>query len=173
MEFCDVQNSLCVQVLCSSTVLHCVSENVPHLTSYNFDIPDPITIIFGRRVTKKVRNQTMLCFPTWPICCFCTTLRNRKPRDCVFSLKHHMLLCQRTHKTHLNYHLVAAELPFIPEVIDCMHQTSKTYLEREHSILLSVCHPHALCLPSLSQCRSRKRWELFFVKPGMKVNGQY
>ena len=49
-----------------------------------------------------------------------------------------MLLCQRTHKTHLNYHLVAVELPFIPKVIDCMHQTIKTYLEREHSILLSV-----------------------------------
>jgi len=49
-----------------------------------------------------------------------------------------MLLCQRTHKTHPNYHLVAVELPFIPKVIDCMHQTVKTYLEREHSILLSV-----------------------------------
>jgi len=51
-----------------------------------------------------------------------------------------MLLCQRTHKTHLNYHPVAVELPFIPKVIDCMHQTVKTYLEREHSILLSVTH---------------------------------
>jgi len=49
-----------------------------------------------------------------------------------------MLLCQRTHKTHLNYHLVAVELPFIHKVIDCMHQTVKTYLERKHSILLSV-----------------------------------
>jgi len=51
-----------------------------------------------------------------------------------------MLLCQGTHKTHLNYHLVAAELLFISKVIDCMHQTIKTYLEREHSILLSVTH---------------------------------
>ena len=49
-----------------------------------------------------------------------------------------MLLCQRTHKTHSNYQLVAAELPFIPKVIECMHETIKTYLEREHSILLSV-----------------------------------
>ena len=70
-------------------------------------------------------------FTTSPI----TTLRKRKPRNCVFSLKHGILLCQRT---HLNYHLVAAELPFIPKVINCMHQTTKTYLEREHSILLSV-----------------------------------
>jgi len=41
-----------------------------------------------------------------------------------------MLLCQRTHKTHSNYHLIAAELPFIPKVIDCMHQTTKTYPKR-------------------------------------------
>ena len=49
-----------------------------------------------------------------------------------------MFLCQLSHKTHLNYHLVAVELPFFPKVIDCMHQTIKTYLERQHSILLSV-----------------------------------
>jgi len=49
-----------------------------------------------------------------------------------------MLLCQRTHKTHLSYYTVTAELPFIPKVIDCLHQTINTYLEREHSILLSV-----------------------------------
>jgi len=42
------------------------------------------------------------------------------------------------HKINSNYHLVAVELPFIPKVIDCMHQTIKTYLERQHSILLSV-----------------------------------
>jgi len=35
-----------------------------------------------------------------------------------------MLLFQRT---HLNYHKVAAELPFIPKVIDSMHQTIETY----------------------------------------------
>jgi len=39
-------------------------KNVPPLTCYNLDIHDPIRIIFGRSVTKKVRNQTMLCFPT-------------------------------------------------------------------------------------------------------------
>ena len=36
--------------------------------------------------------------------------------------------------------MVAVELPLIPKVIDCMHQTIKTYIEREHSILLSVTH---------------------------------
>ena len=77
-----------------------------------------------------------------------------------------MLFCQRTHKTHSHYHLVAVELPFIAKVIDCMHQTIKTYLEREHGILLSVTRT-LLCLPSLSRCRS------LFVKLGVKVNGQY
>ena len=47
-------------------------------------------------------------------------------------------LCQRTHKTHLNYHLVVVELPFIPEVIGCMQQTIETYLVRQHSIQQSV-----------------------------------
>jgi len=64
-----------------------------------------------------------------------------------------MLLCQWTHKTHSNYHLVAAELPFVPKVIDCMHQSIKTHLEREHCILLSVTH--MLCVYQL--CRGVSR----------------
>jgi len=119
-------------------IIHCVSKNVPPLTCCNLNVHDPIMTIFGRSVTKKVRNQIMLCFPTSPIYWFSTTLRNRKPRNCLFSLKHCVLLYQRTYKTHSNYHLVAVELPFIPKVIDCMHQTIKTYLEKERSILLSV-----------------------------------
>jgi len=34
------------------------------------------------------------------------------------------------------------------------HHTMKTYLEREHSILLSVTRTLYVCLPSLSRCRS-------------------
>jgi len=38
----------------------------------------------------------------------------------------------------------------------------------------AVCYPHALCQSSLSQCQSPcKRSELLFVKPGVKVSGQY
>ena len=44
--------------------VHCVSKNVLILTCCNLDIHDPITIIFGRSITEKVRNQMMLCFPT-------------------------------------------------------------------------------------------------------------
>jgi len=38
-------------------------KNVPPLTYYNLGIHNPITIIFGRNVTEKVRNHMMLCFP--------------------------------------------------------------------------------------------------------------
>jgi len=37
-------------------------------------------IIFGRSVTEKVRNQTVLCFPNSPTYCFSITLQKRNPR---------------------------------------------------------------------------------------------
>jgi len=48
----------------SSSFLYCVSKNVPPLTFYNLGTHNPIAIIFGRSVTRKIRNHTMLCFPT-------------------------------------------------------------------------------------------------------------
>jgi len=42
-------------------------KNVPPWTCYNLDIHDPITIIFGKNLTMKAGNQTMLCIPTSPI----------------------------------------------------------------------------------------------------------
>jgi len=63
------------------TYTHRVSKNVPPSTCYNLDTHDPITIIFGRSVAEKVRNQTMLCFPTSPISiALLHYLRNKKPR---------------------------------------------------------------------------------------------
>jgi len=44
-----------------------LSKNVPPLACYNLDIYDPIAIVFGRGVTEKVGNQTMLCFLILPI----------------------------------------------------------------------------------------------------------
>jgi len=38
----------------------------------------------------------MLYFPTSHNYCFCTTWQNRKHLNCIFSLKHCMLLCQQT-----------------------------------------------------------------------------
>jgi len=51
-------------------------ENVLPLTCYNLDIHDPIVIVFGRNVTEKVRNQTMLCFPPH--------LSTREVRSCSY-----------------------------------------------------------------------------------------
>jgi len=50
-------------------LVYTVSKNVPPLTCYNFEIHNPITISFGTCVTEKVKNQTVLCFPTSPIYC--------------------------------------------------------------------------------------------------------
>ena len=47
--------------------LYCVSRNVPPLTCHNFDVHEPMTIIFGGSVAEKVRNQMMLGFLTSPI----------------------------------------------------------------------------------------------------------
>ena len=66
--------------------------------------------------------------------------------------------------------LIVVELPFIPKVIDYMHQTSKTYLESEHSILLSVtrtlyiyqvCHSVGRCVKMIETCSSScLEWKL-------------
>jgi len=45
-------------VLQSHTHVHCVLKIVPPSFCYNFDIREPILIIFGRNVTKKQENLT-------------------------------------------------------------------------------------------------------------------
>jgi len=39
--------------------------NVPPLTCYNFDIHDPIAIIFGRSVTEKVSDDALFSHLTY------------------------------------------------------------------------------------------------------------
>jgi len=48
---------------CESVYIHSVSKNVPPSTCYNLDIHDPITVIFSRNVTEKVRNHKCSVFP--------------------------------------------------------------------------------------------------------------
>jgi len=100
--------------------LHCVSNNVPPFdlplswhTRFDYDN-------FGADVTKKVGNQNVLCFPTSPNYCFCTIWGNRKPGNCVFSLKCCMLFTNNTRNT-LKYNLVTAEPLFTVKTIDWMH----------------------------------------------------
>jgi len=69
------------------------------LTCYNLDVHSSITIIFRTSVTTKAGNQNILYFPTSSNLCFCTTWGNRKPQNCIFSLKCCMLFT-KTHETH-------------------------------------------------------------------------
>jgi len=81
------------------TYIYTVSQNVTTLSCYNFDIRESIWMISGINVTEKVSNQTVLNFPTSLKYCFCTTCGNKKPWNCVFSLKCCMLFYQK-HETH-------------------------------------------------------------------------
>ena len=140
-------------------------KNVPHLDTLGL-----ITISFGVNVTEKVRNQDVLYFSTSANQCFCTTWRNRKPGNCIFSLKCCMFFYQK-HET-LKYHPVKTEPPFIVKTIDWVHKTGP----REHSILLSVTHTLYVnqVRSSLSRCWLLcERWELFFIKPGVKISSLY
>jgi len=60
----SITKFLCCQYV--SQLIQCL-KNVSRLTCNNLDIHDLITIIFGRSVTEKVRNQMMFCFSTSPI----------------------------------------------------------------------------------------------------------
>jgi len=90
-----------LQVTRYKMLLHRVSENRPTFTTcYNFYIRSSIATIFGTSIAEKVGNQNILYFPSSPNWCFCTTWGNRKPGNCVFSLKCCMLFHQK-HETRL------------------------------------------------------------------------
>ena len=78
-------------------VIHRVSKNVLHLACYNFDAREWILIIFGRKVTHKVRNQKTLYYVTSNNLCFCTTWQNAETGKSHISLNwivlHTMHLC--------------------------------------------------------------------------------
>jgi len=74
----------------------CLKKRPTFTTCYNFYIHSSIATIFGTNVAEKVGNQNVLYFPTSPNWCFCTTWGNRKPGNCVFSLKCCMLFTKNT-----------------------------------------------------------------------------
>ena len=45
-------------------VVHCVSKNDTALACYNFDMHQPILVLFGRNVAKEVRSQMVLYLST-------------------------------------------------------------------------------------------------------------
>jgi len=94
---------------------------------------------------------------------------NRKPENCIFSLKCCMLFIKNTLNT-LKYHLVTAEPSFTVKTTDWMHQTGPMILLSVTRMLYvnQVCH-------GVGRCVNTKQWELFFVKPECKsmdsING--
>ena len=95
--------------------------------------------------------------------------------NCIFSLKCCMLFHQKNTKRSLKCHLLRAEPPFSVKTFERSTGCTRQGLGREpqHSMLLSVTH--MLCVNQVCHGVSRrvKRWQFFFVKPGVKVNGQY
>ena len=77
---------------CILTKVHCFSQKRPTFW---------LAIILTHSIRLRFLAEVLLrkYFPTSPLWCFSITLRNRKPRNCVFSLKHCTLLCRQTHKT--------------------------------------------------------------------------
>jgi len=70
------------------------------LAWYNFDVHQPILIIFGRNVAEKVSSQTVLYFPTFNYC-FCTTCRNSKAKIASFHLNAKCCFANR-HTKHIH-----------------------------------------------------------------------
>ena len=77
---------------------------------------------FWHKCYRESRQSKCTLFSHLTYLCFCTTWRNRKPENCVFSLKCCKLFTENTQNT-LKYHLVTAEPPFTVKTIDWMHQT--------------------------------------------------
>jgi len=119
-------------------------KNVPPLTCYNLDIPGWVTIIVGTHITEKIGNQNVLYCPPSPNLCFCTTWRNRKPENCIFSLKRCMIFTKNTRNT-VKYHLVTAEPSVTVKTIDWMHQTGPRIL---------LCVTHMLYVNQVCHCVS-------------------
>ena len=94
---------------------------------------------FVKSVAEKWGNQKLVYFPTSPKQCFCTTWWNIKSLKYIFSVKHCVLLCGKTHKTHWNYHQVTFKLAYVHKRIIYVHQTrseSSKKLNRSSSDLL-------------------------------------
>ena len=78
-------------------------------TCDDLDVHDPITIIFGRSVTEKVGNQTMLCFPTSSICASALPCEIRNPEDSALALCACNII-QMMHGCKWNIHICCPEV---------------------------------------------------------------
>ena len=61
----------------------CPQKNDTDVAHYNFDTDQPILI---RDVAERVCYQKVICYPTSPDWCICTTWENMNPGNCVHHL---------------------------------------------------------------------------------------
>jgi len=57
-------------------IVHCVPESDTALACYNFDVHQPILIIFGRNVSETAGSEIIMYLSTSPKQCLCTTRQN-------------------------------------------------------------------------------------------------
>jgi len=90
------------------------------------------------------RQSKCTLFSRLTYLCLCTTWGNRKPENCIFSLKRCILFT----KNILKYHLVTAEPPFTVKAIDRMTQTGpRVLLSVTHMFCVNqVCHSVGRCV---------------------------
>jgi len=93
----------------SDFALQCVSKKFTRAASYNFEL---ILIIFGRLVTEKVSDETMLYFPPHLTSASVLPGETTKPGNYIYSLKCCVFILVNKHTKHIKYQKVAAELTF-------------------------------------------------------------
>ena len=129
----------------------------------NFDI-------FGTNVAEKVGNQKYFIFPRHLTSASALHEETGNPEIASFHLNAASFFTTK-HETVKN--ITWSELNY-PSPSKRSTACTRQDLGREHSILLSVTHMLCVSLVchGVSRC-VKGRSELFFVKLGIKVNGQY
>jgi len=136
------------------------------VSTYNFHVHQPILIIFGRNVAKKASSQTVLCFPTSPNYCFCTTWGNIKPKIASFHLNAKSCFASR-HRKHI--HTITCLQLNRPSFSQESAVCTKQDLESEYSMLpvcnhtfivYQVCYGVDRCVKSGSCSLSSLEWKV-------------
>jgi len=60
--------------------MQCVSKDDTDVAHYNFNAHQPISVIFGGDAAERVCYRMMICFPTSPNYCLCSTWGNMETR---------------------------------------------------------------------------------------------
>jgi len=103
--------------------------------------------------------------------CFGITSGNRKPRNCVFSLKCCMLLYKKKHTKHI-INITWSQLNHAPITVKWLTVCTRQDLRREYSIVQFV--PSRLMFTkSVTVSVDASKMGVILIKHGVKVNGQY